>query len=218
MLLAVIGPHWLTATDEQGRRRLDDPDDIVRIEIEAALTRNVRVIPILVENAVMPRREDLPESLGTLARRNAFTIRHESFRYDAERLITSVEGVLETLDRGQREAAQPEETVQQTSRLQRPAIQQETWEMGLPDHNIQLNKMTFRLSSGHDVHRIELDLRVGRPDVIRVDGKRVTKGWNNRNQDIPITLGSTSGFVTVRLIENIITSVVFSIGDQRLSW
>jgi hypothetical protein len=57
VLLAVIGPTWLTVTDERGRRRLDDPDDIVRLEIEAALAREVRVIPILVEGAVMPGRE-----------------------------------------------------------------------------------------------------------------------------------------------------------------
>src|SRR5215472_5327650 len=69
VLLAVIGPGWLTAADEGGGRRLDDPDDIVRLEIEAALARGVRVIPILVEGAVMPRRQDLPDSLGGLARR-----------------------------------------------------------------------------------------------------------------------------------------------------
>ena len=57
VLLAIIGPTWLTATDERGRRRLDDPDDIVRLEIEAALARGVRVIPILVEGAVMPGRQ-----------------------------------------------------------------------------------------------------------------------------------------------------------------
>jgi len=60
VLLAIIGPGWLTVTDKRGRRRLDDPDDIVRLEIEAALARDVRVIPILVEGAVMPGRPDLP--------------------------------------------------------------------------------------------------------------------------------------------------------------
>jgi hypothetical protein len=94
VLLAVIGPNWLSATDERGRRRLDDPDDIVRLEIEAALARGVLVIPILAEGAVMPDREDLPDSLARLARRNALTIRHESFRYDAGRLVTAVERVL----------------------------------------------------------------------------------------------------------------------------
>ena len=94
VLLAIIGPAWLTATDERGRRRLDDPDDIVRLEIEAALARGVRVIPILVEGAVMPGRQDLPESLAGLARRNALLIRHESFRYDAGRLVTAIERIL----------------------------------------------------------------------------------------------------------------------------
>ena len=51
VLLAVIGSRWLTATDEDGRRRLEDPDDIVVLEIAAALERDIRVIPILVEGA-----------------------------------------------------------------------------------------------------------------------------------------------------------------------
>jgi hypothetical protein len=94
VLLAVIGPGWLTATDEQGNRRLDDPDDIVRLEIEAALARGVRVIPILVEGAVMPGRQDLPESLAGLARRHALLVRYESFRSDAGRLVTAIERIL----------------------------------------------------------------------------------------------------------------------------
>jgi hypothetical protein len=94
VLLAVISPGWLTATDERGRHRLDDPDDIVRLEIEAALARSVRVIPILIGGAVMPGRQDLPESLAGLARRNALPIRHESFRYDAGRLVAAIERVL----------------------------------------------------------------------------------------------------------------------------
>jgi hypothetical protein len=55
VLLALIGDQWLTITDEDGRRRVDDPNDFVRVEIEAALTRKVRVIPILVDGARMPR-------------------------------------------------------------------------------------------------------------------------------------------------------------------
>jgi hypothetical protein len=94
VLLAIIDPTWLTATDEQSRRRLDDPDDIVRLEIEAALARGVPIIPILVEGAVMPGRDDLPEILAGLARRNALFIRHESFRSDAGRLVVAIERVL----------------------------------------------------------------------------------------------------------------------------
>jgi TIR domain len=71
VLLALIGDQWLTISDTHGRRRLDAPDDFVRVEIEAALTRNVRVIPILVDGAMMPRADQLPASLAMLARRNA---------------------------------------------------------------------------------------------------------------------------------------------------
>src|SRR3954454_20343614 len=66
VLLALIGDRWLTMRDDQGRRRIDDPDDFVRIEIEAALARNVRVVPILVQGARMPRAHDLPDSLSSL--------------------------------------------------------------------------------------------------------------------------------------------------------
>jgi TIR domain len=94
VLVAVIGPAWLTAADGRGRRRLDDPDDFVRLEIETALVRGVRVIPVLAQGAAMPSGEDLPGSLAGLARRNALFIRHESFRFDAGRLVTAIEGVL----------------------------------------------------------------------------------------------------------------------------
>jgi TIR domain len=94
VLLAVIGPRWLTATDEDGQRRLEDPDDIVRLELAAALERDIRVIPILVEDAEMPRRHELPEELAGLARRNALSLRHESFRADADRLLAAIEPIL----------------------------------------------------------------------------------------------------------------------------
>jgi TIR domain len=93
VLLAVIGPHWHTAIDADGNRRLDDPDDIVRLEIEVALQRDIRVIPILIDGAVMPRRGQLPESLGGLAHRNALVLRHESFRADVTRLMEAIDRV-----------------------------------------------------------------------------------------------------------------------------
>lgn len=94
VLLAVISPNWLDATDDRGRRRIDDPDDVVRLEIEAALTRDVRVIPILMDGAVMPTRRDLPDGLASLAGRNALAVRYDTFRSDAGRLIRVIERVL----------------------------------------------------------------------------------------------------------------------------
>jgi TIR domain len=87
VLLALIGDQWLTITDDRGRRRLDDPDDFVRLEIEAALERNVRIIPILVDGANMPRADELPAGLVGLERRQALELSPSRFEYDTNRLL-----------------------------------------------------------------------------------------------------------------------------------
>src|SRR5262245_3777098 len=86
-----IGPHWLTATDASGNRRLDDPEDFVRAEIVAALERKILVIPVLVGGARMPRRQDLPEALSPLSRRNAIELSETRFHADVNRLIEAIE-------------------------------------------------------------------------------------------------------------------------------
>lgn len=92
VLLAVIGSHWLTAVESNGMRRLDNPDDFVRIEIEAALKRDeVLVIPVLVDDVQMPLTSDLPESLRPLYYRNAAIVRNDpDFNRDIGRLITTI--------------------------------------------------------------------------------------------------------------------------------
>jgi hypothetical protein len=87
VLLALIGNQWLTITDRNDQRRLDDPQDFVRLEVEAALNRNVRVIPILVQGARMPRADELPDSLAKLARRQAIELTPRHFKTDAEPLL-----------------------------------------------------------------------------------------------------------------------------------
>jgi tetratricopeptide (TPR) repeat protein len=94
VLLALVGPQWLTITDANGQQRLEDPDDTVRLEIEAALTRNIRVIPVLVDNTLMPQRQQLPESLAPLSRRNALELSYNRYGYDLGRLLEAVERVL----------------------------------------------------------------------------------------------------------------------------
>lgn len=91
ILLAVIGPNWLTVCDTYGRRRLDNPDDWIRQEIRAALIRDIRVIPVLVDEAQMPTVVDLPADLAGLARRNAVRVDHETFATDIRRLLDAVE-------------------------------------------------------------------------------------------------------------------------------
>ena len=66
VLIAIIGPLWMTSTDGQGGRRLDNPEDFVRMEIATALSRNIRVIPVLMDGALMPQSTDLPDDLKPL--------------------------------------------------------------------------------------------------------------------------------------------------------
>src|SRR6476646_2381140 len=94
VILVVIGPNWLGVKDESGGRRLDDPDDFVVIEIAAALVRDIRVIPVLVDGARMPKASELPDSLKPLARRHAVDVRHSHFGHDAEALVKRMREVL----------------------------------------------------------------------------------------------------------------------------
>jgi TIR domain/WD40-like Beta Propeller Repeat len=106
--LALIGQRWVSASDAKGNRRLDNPDDFVRVEIEAALRReDVRVIPVLVQEADMPSSEELPRSLAPFARRNALGIRDVSWRYDVDRLIQTLEKVAEEKRRRTRPTPAP---------------------------------------------------------------------------------------------------------------
>ena len=95
VLIVVIGREWLTIQDKAGHRRLDNPGDFVRLEVESALARRIRVIPVLVQDAPMPRVEELPESMARLARRNAIELSDARWAYDVDRLIRTIQDVLE---------------------------------------------------------------------------------------------------------------------------
>ena len=102
VLVAVIGKQWLTVQDENGNRRLDDPEDFTRLEITAALDRNIRVIPALVGDAKMPKA-NLPEELVKFTRRQAIEISNLRFHDDVTRLIRVVEEVI-----GKQEEEEPQ--------------------------------------------------------------------------------------------------------------
>ena len=93
-LLVIIGPSWSTAAGSTGRR-LDQPDDFVRMEVAKALERNVRVVPVLVAEATMPGTDELPENLRPLARRNAIELSDTRWDYDVGRLGDTLAKVLE---------------------------------------------------------------------------------------------------------------------------
>jgi TIR domain len=94
VLLALIGDQWLGVTEENGQRRLDDPRDWVRLEIEAALTRNVPVIPILTGRARMPGTADLPPSIADLANCQAIKLSPDQFESDLGELIRLLEEII----------------------------------------------------------------------------------------------------------------------------
>lgn len=90
IFLAMIGPAWLNISDEKGGRRLDNWNDLVRIEIASALKLNKHIIPVLVGQARVPAPTELPEDIALLVRRNAIELTHQRFGYDVEKLITAI--------------------------------------------------------------------------------------------------------------------------------
>jgi glycerophosphoryl diester phosphodiesterase len=111
VLLAVIGPSWLDARSAEGHRRLDDPNDFVRLEIETALNRGVLVIPVLVGGTPIPKPGDLPASIARLVRHQALELSPQRFHADAARLLEAIDrtlaGLRDARDSGGHEPAVP---------------------------------------------------------------------------------------------------------------
>src|SRR5215468_1381225 len=87
VLVVVIGPRWLSLTNEAGRRRIDDPRDWIRREIAAALAHGLRVVPVLTGDAALPDAEDLPVDIAGLSRRQYLLLRNRHTTVDLEFLV-----------------------------------------------------------------------------------------------------------------------------------
>jgi TIR domain len=98
VIVVVIGKNWIDARDEANVRRLDNPADFVRGEIEAGLKQGKCVIPVLVHDARMPRPEDLPEAIRSLTNYNAVRLTHERFRADVQGLIKALQQTLDEVE------------------------------------------------------------------------------------------------------------------------
>src|ERR1700722_6892572 len=106
VVLAIIGPRWTDASNKAGQRRLEDPDDFVRIELEAALARDIPVVPVLVAHAPLPVASELPGSLASFVFRQSIEVRPDpDFHNDATRLVTSLRGILDPAAAAQAAAA-----------------------------------------------------------------------------------------------------------------
>jgi hypothetical protein len=96
-LIVVIGPRWAQLQNEDGTRRIEDPEDFVRLEVETGLRRHdVTPIPVLVGGARMPRRDALPPELQALTRRNALELSEGRWAYDIGRLLSTLDELLPT--------------------------------------------------------------------------------------------------------------------------
>ena len=98
VVLAIMGESWLSAADAQGRRRIDNPDDFVRMELKLALEMGARVIPVLLDDARMPDETQLPVDLSKLAHCNAELMRGAAFQRDAQHLAEFVSDFLSSTD------------------------------------------------------------------------------------------------------------------------
>jgi hypothetical protein len=169
VLIAVIGRRWLSALDEEGNRRLDNPEDFVRVEVATALKRGIRVIPVLVEGAPVPRSRELPDDLKALVRRNALEVSHNRFSADSERLIRAVEEVLEGARVEQQRKREEHERVE-AERRQREQKEQ-----------LQVERLKFECRQQEEQARLRADRQL-RAEQERVEADRSVKAEQERLQ------------------------------------
>jgi hypothetical protein len=123
VLVAVIGPTWLTCHDQHGRRRLDSPTDHVVDEIATALDYRVRAIPVLIDATPMPAASVLPPRLTQLSNLQALPLRHNSFAVDAERLMSQIDPSWRAAGAASPGSPQPVPGAMATARAQPPGIE-----------------------------------------------------------------------------------------------
>jgi chemotaxis protein histidine kinase CheA len=199
-LIAVIGKNWDAGADQDNPRRLDDPDDFVRIEIEAALERGIRVIPVLVDGATMPRREDLPESLQKLRRRQAIEISHSRFDSDVERLARVLEEDLRLAEEARREAelkTQEERRARESERAEHVAHDE--------GERREAVERELRESAGAaliEKAAVEPDLRTP-PQRGRAGRWRVSFEFLTRNLSVRLTVGMLGAVAALLILVNI---------------
>jgi hypothetical protein len=89
-VLVLIGPNWLNAREKDRRRRLESKDDMVRMEILAAINRQVAIVPVLIDGTPIPLESELPDELRPLCKRQAVNFRHTDFRHSIESIVRLV--------------------------------------------------------------------------------------------------------------------------------
>ncbi len=116
-LIALIGPRWISIDDQAGRRRLDNTNDLVRVEIGTALRRKIRVLPILIDDAPMPLESELPGELKPLARILARDVSYKRFHADIDSVLKVLRRVLGGPDLRPEEVANSERRAHQAEQV-----------------------------------------------------------------------------------------------------
>jgi formylglycine-generating enzyme required for sulfatase activity len=186
VLLALIGRQWLTGTDSLGHRRLDNPEDFVRLEIMTALARNICVIPVLVGGASMPRSSDLPDVLQPLARRQALVV-GDHFHPDVNRLIVALETVLGSASSSIASAPAPhmalEPTFTNSIDIEFVLIPAGTFMMGSPDSDTEAydnERPAQRVTIGQPFYLGKYEVTQGQWQVVMGNNPSRWKGNPNR--------------------------------------
>jgi len=179
-MLVVIGPRWLSVTDKQGRKRLENQADLVRQEVAESLRRpEVRVFPLLLEGAEMPAEEDLPEPLKPLVQRQALELTVRHWTHDVAQLIQTLKRVPGLSDRTPEKETARQDTKQDVTRpeaeeraakveAERLAAQEQTQRNG---EEVLGEEHPDALTSGHSSVQ-SVNARSGRADVQDL-GRRV---------------------------------------------
>ena len=145
VLLAIVGPEWIGQTPD-GSSRIREETDLVRIEVETALRKNIPVIPVLVSNATMPQSTDLPDGLQDFAFRQAVKVdAREDFDDHVRRLIRGLDRLLQI------EAPSAQQVPKQTG-LDVPASGDD-WTAGF--HEISGNDFKLQIRKGSEHHLLE---------------------------------------------------------------
>jgi formylglycine-generating enzyme required for sulfatase activity len=164
VLLVLIGKQWLSIADDSGRRRLDVSEDYVRLEITAALERNISVIPVLVRGAPMPSSEELPEPLRPLARRHAVALSDERIDYDLQRLVAALGRISST------DAAQTQSWLDRLERIRTEERQLSADERAIRRSSLSIPRATRLLFE---------------PETVLVPGGAFLQGDNNFRVTLP---------------------------------
>lgn len=203
--IVIIGSDWLNATDAAGNRRLDNPEDFIRIEIAAALKQNARVIPVLVERTTMPLFSDLPDDLKPLTRRHAIEISHTRFSSDVQRLIQTLELALEQIEAGRKAEVQPSGTGKAGTKK-------------IPPKKTATEPSSKKKDEAKHIEEEKNEKEL--PDTKSTEGQRITV-VSERPLWVPVLVSAT-GWSIAEIIKNIAYRALYEIAvhsDVRaISW